>query len=170
MSNKDNTIIAQQLLHDVFEYRDGNLYWKIKPTNNSKVKIGDIAGCLRNDGYLRVGLLRKQYATHRLIYLMHHGVLPKYIDHADGNKLNNKIENLREASSEENNRNRSLCKRNTSGHKGVTWHKQHKKWMAQLSIDRKNKFLGYFDDIELAIKKVKEYRILEHKEFTNHGE
>lgn len=76
----------------------------------------------------------------------------KEIDHIDGNGLNNKRVNLRFATKTENNRNCLIRKDNTSGHKGVYWDKNSRKWKAQVGYNKKVLSLGRFDSIEEAIK------------------
>ena len=111
-----------KILHELFEYRDGELYWKV---NRYRVKsLGKLAGWIENTGYRRVLIDGKKYQIHRLVYMMHYGFMPKTIDHLDGNRLNNKIENLRPATIEENCRNSIKRTNNTSGVKGVFWNKQ----------------------------------------------
>lgn len=68
------------------------------------------------------------------------------VDHRDGNGLNCRRENLRAASVAQNAMNRGAQSNNTSGFKGVTWHKKRKRWQAQIHLNRKQVFLGYFDD------------------------
>ena len=83
--------LSADLLHELFEYVDGTLVRKV--TTGSKAQAGMTAGFL--DGkYRRVGINGKEYRTHRLVFLMHHGYLPKQVDHIDNNSLNNRIENL----------------------------------------------------------------------------
>ena len=65
--------------------------------------------------------------------------------------------------------NNKIRKDNTSGIKGVSWHKRVKKWVALCQTNGKQKHLGSFDTIEEAEKVVKEFREKQHKEFTNHG-
>jgi hypothetical protein len=72
------------------------------------------------------------------------------VDHIDNNRLNNNIDNLRFASHSENAMNRQIGNRNTSGFKGLTFHKKSNKWMAQLIINGENKYLGLFETIEEA--------------------
>jgi hypothetical protein len=74
------------------------------------------------------------------------------VDHINGNKLDNRRENLRICTNTENRRNISKYKNNTSGYKGVTWHKQHRKWYAQIVPLRKNIFLGLFSDAKEAAR------------------
>ena len=148
-------ILTQALLKELFDYRDGELFWKVRKARC--VKIGDLAGTLRSDGYRYVGIDGKEYKVHRLIFLYHYGYLSKYLDHIDGNPSNNDISNLREATQQENNWNQKKQKYyngklTSSIYKGVTWFKQTKKWQAQIGIDGKNKHLGYFSsEIEAAI-------------------
>lgn len=84
---------------EVFRYDDGKLYWKIR---KHKVSIGMEAGCVKAKGYRYVCLDGVHYRVHRIIFLMHHGYMPQIIDHIDNDKLNNKIENLKEISNSEN--------------------------------------------------------------------
>lgn len=81
--------------HEIFEYNNGNLIWKIdSPPNYVK---GKIAGTINNTGYYRTKVFGKKYLNHRIIFEMHHGYCPEFIDHIDRDRLNNKIENLRPA-------------------------------------------------------------------------
>lgn len=159
--------VTQELLHELFEYKDGVLYWKVSRT--PKIKIGDSAGTLYKTGYLYTWIKNKQYRNHRLIFLMHHGFLPKYIDHVDNNPLNNRIENLREATKSQNGYNQKLNKKNTSGIKGVCWCKTKKRWKVQIWVEGKNKHLGYYDSIEVAKQVVQEARLKYHGAYANHG-
>lgn len=72
------------------------------------------------------------------------------IDHIDGNPRNNQWENLREVSQKINTRNQKKNARNSSGFAGVSWSKRRNKWVSQVYIDSKHKFLGHFDNAEDA--------------------
>ena len=74
------------------------------------------------------------------------------MDHRDNNRLNNNVNNLRYVNSQQNNFNRSLSSKSTSGYKGVTFDKSNQKWKAQISINKKIKHLGYFTNKEDALK------------------
>jgi hypothetical protein len=74
------------------------------------------------------------------------------IDHIDGNRLNNQRSNLRFATSSQNKVNRGPRKDNTSGYKGVSWHKQRKKWSARIMAEGKYHSLGLFSQKEEAAK------------------
>lgn len=112
---------------------------------NGRIKIGDIAGS-KKFGYIVIRINKKQYRAHHLAWLYIYGYMPKCIDHIDHNRSNNKIENLREASTVENNKNRGMNKNNTSGITGVGWAKDKGKWVSQIQHQRKNHNLGYYED------------------------
>ena len=140
--------ISQEEVARLFEYKDGNLYRKV--TTNYNAKAGDLVGVKQARGYLRVRACSKQYLVHRLIFLIHHGYMPGTIDHIDGDQSNNKIENLREATQQQNCYNRRLRSDNKSGSTNVYWKKQLQKWCVTLAIKGKTKHFGYFKDLELA--------------------
>ena len=160
-------MITQELIKELFDYRDGELYWKVR--NSSRTQIGDKAGTLHHTGYLQTRINGKIYKNHRMIFLYHHGYLSEFIDHIDGCRSNNRIENLREASLSQNQHNKKINKNNTSGVKGVCWNKQAKKWLVRLDVDGKQKYFGYYHDIEVAKFIAETMRHKYHKEFANHG-
>ena len=93
-------LITFDEVRDWFDYRDGKLYCRKTHHNTSKNSIGDEAGYFNKKmGRWRVKFKRRHYFRSRLIYLWHHGKWPEpTCDHIDGNTLNDRIENLREAS------------------------------------------------------------------------
>ena len=135
--------MTQKNFIERFEYRDGDLFYK---KTEGCMKQGTKAGTMDKNGYLKALINRKSYRLHRIIFMMHHGYLPEFLDHIDGNPANNRIENLRPATSSQNNLNRGKHKRNTSGYKGVTWVATCGKYSSRIAIDQKRFFLGYFDD------------------------
>lgn len=149
----------------VFDYVDGELYWKQKVS--PKVVVGNLAGDICN-GRRRIRLNKKSLLAHRIIFMMHYNYLPSLVDHIDGDITNNRIENLREATYSQNQQNRKLGKDNTSGYKNVQWKKQKQKWMVEVKKDKNRIFVGYFDDLELASFAAEEARIIYHKEFSRH--
>lgn len=72
-------------------------------------------------------------------------------DHVDGDGLNNVRTNLRFATRSQNNRNQRRHDRNTSGHKGVSWHKKDKRWRACIHVNNRYIHLGHFVNIEDAV-------------------
>lgn len=112
---------------------------------------GKLTGHAHPDGGVRLHIDGKTYWAHRIAWLYAYGRNPTAeIDHKDGDSSNNKISNLREASRAENARNVSLCSANTSGFKGVSWHKRRAKWTAQIGFNKKQIHLGVFDRAEDA--------------------
>lgn len=166
MANEDFSLL-KDLLHELFEYRDGCLLWK-KSLGN-QVFAGDPLGTMRTDGYLQGRVNGRIYRVHRLIYLYHHGYIPQCIDHIDGNRSNNLIENLRSADRSQNNFNQRISSANTSGVKGVHWNKFKQKWMASCKSYKKSKHLGYYQSLEEAKFAVESFRKIVHGEFANHG-
>jgi len=137
--------------NEIFDYKDGELYWK--RTFGQRAKAGSQAGYIRSDGYKVIAYEKRIYKAHRIIWEMHNWPIPsnKEIDHKDQNKSNNRIDNLRCCSHAQNAQNPKLSVKNTSGHRGVMWYKPLQKWAAYIRRDGKRKHLGYFDDINDAI-------------------
>ena len=157
-------IITKDYLHQLFEYREGKLYWKIQRTN--KTKAGMLVGSFAE--YNTVCLNQKKIGVHRIVFMMFHGYMPDFIDHIDGNRLNNKIENLRPATNIQNQQNAKLSVKNTSGYKNVCWAKSHNKWKISLLINKKFVVIGYTNNLELAGLIAKEARIKHFGEFARH--
>lgn len=127
----------------------GNLYWKVDRNGGSKT--GDLAGSLNTKGYLCIKIDGRTYKAHRIILAMINGYWPEEeVDHINGVKGDNRPCNLREATGAQNRHNIGAYKNNVSGVKGVRWNKQRGQYRAVIMIDKKNKHLGYYDDIELA--------------------
>lgn len=93
----------------------------------------------------------KRYFTHRMIWLLVYGAWPENeIDHIDRNTMNNKIDNLRAATRNENQHNLGMNKNNSSGYPGVSFHKLRNKYQAHIVINGKKKYLGYRNTAEEA--------------------
>lgn len=152
----------QEFLKLLFDYNNGNLFWKVQ---KSSVVIGDKAGH-QGKQYLYIKINKKLYAAHRLIFLFHNRYLPQFVDHIDGNKLNNRIENLREATKAENCQNSKISKSNKCGIKNVYWHKQRKKWNVLVEANGKRYDCGFYDNLELADLVAQEARNKYHKQFS----
>jgi len=136
-------MVTQERLKELFEYRDGFLYAK----QGYQPKFTPITSHHR---YIRMKVDGKVYPLHRLIFLYHHGYLPKITDHANNDRSDNRIENLREVTQQQNCLNRKIHKNNKSGVKNVRWDKKCKKWLVEMSINRKRTFFGWHDDLEFA--------------------
>jgi hypothetical protein len=154
--------ITQNYLKEHFDYKDGHLI--VKKTGNIKTETP----INKAHRYHRTVIKNKVYVIHRLIFLFHYGYLPKIIDHIDNDSTNNKIENLREATQQQNCINRKLHKTNKSGCKNVFWHNSMKKWSVSFSVNAKRKNFGFFDDLELADLVAIEARNLYHGPYACH--
>jgi hypothetical protein len=105
---------------------------------------------LDTNGYFRVKLHGRCYFAHRIIFAIMTDKWPdQQIDHINGERCDNRWCNLREANFSENQQNTKL-RRNSSGYMGVIWHKRDNKWQAQIMIENKFIWLGYFATPELA--------------------
>ena len=162
---KAKELPSADYLKSIFEYRDGKLY-HLK--SGSGVTVGKLAGNY-SQPYVAVKIKQSAYKLHRVIFMMHHGYCPETIDHINGNKHDNRIENLRGATHVENKRNKALDLTNKSGVKGVYWAKQAKKWVAQMWVNGKKRHLGCFDDLNLAQEFMELAREMVHGKFANHG-
>lgn len=126
--------------------------------NNSRA--GMVAGSVKaKSGYNYIWIEGRHYLAHRLAWLYVYGEWPsEHVDHKDGDKLNNRISNLRLASNSQNKSNGKLYKHSTSGFKGVS--KVGKRWKAQIVHGYKLIYLGCHDTKEQAhnayINKAKE--------------
>ena len=151
-------MLSKEELNNIFEYKNGDLIRK---------KTGKIINSSSN-GYLRARINKKNYFAHRIIFMMHYGFVPKIIDHINGNPSDNRIINLREANNSQNAWNRIANKNATNNIKGLRL-RTNNKWEARIQVDKKSKYLGVFDDLELAELVVIEARNKYHKEFANNG-
>jgi hypothetical protein len=162
-------MITQEELKELLNYNSetGVFTWKVSPAR--QVFSGDIAGTKRKDGYIQIKVKNKLILSHRLAWIYMYGYLPKYIDHINGQRDDNRIINIREVSNQQNSLNSKISKNNTSGIKGVYWDKSRNKWTVRLSIDGKCKFFKRFDDIDLAKLVIEEVRNKYHGKYANHG-
>lgn len=101
------------------------------------------------------------YATNKKLTAMHRAIMERcghqikglFIDHINGNRLDNRRENLRICNPKQNGANSRKIAPATSQYKGVSWHKQSKRWQAIIRIDGVSKYLGLFnfeDDAAVA--------------------
>lgn len=141
---------------------------KVKPKNRVK-KVGDIAGgiCAR-DGYVLIRFNGKVHYGHRLAWAWVNGELPECIDHINQVRTDNRIENLRNVTYADNNKNRLKSTRNSSGVVGVYMDKDTGRWKARISVDGKEVFLGSFAEFSSAVNARKNAEVL-YNYHENHG-
>lgn len=162
-------ILTQEDVKEIFEYRDGDLYWKIDVYRGGErnksilIKSGSKAGSI---SYVRkyaipykiVKYKGEIYYISRLIFLMFKGYLPECVTYKDGNYLNTKIENLIEANKSEIKYRQKLPANNISHIKGVLFDKKQNKYKAQITKNSKKIYLGYYNTKEEAEKAYLEAR------------
>lgn len=153
-------------LNYVYNPNDGLIYYAKWPGMQ-------VATYVNSNGYCRLTVAtNKKYYVHQLAYLFMLGTLPPkgfHIDHIDGDKLNNKWDNLRLATPSQNSFNSKIHIDNTSGVKGVSWQSSCNKWKASIKVNGNVFNLGTFATKDQAIAAVKKLRDLLHGEFANHG-
>lgn len=154
------------MFSNLFEYRNGHLYW----TQNAPIKVrGKLAGSMNSRGYWKVMIDGKRYGAHQIVFAMHHGHIPAFIDHINGDKSDNRIENLRPATKSQNGYNRKIDAGNTSGAKNVSYRADTKKWRVDLRVNGKAICVGSYEDFDLAELVAIEAREKYHGRFANHG-
>lgn len=150
--------LSQKYLQECFIYRNGQLFWKVRPLSH----FSSAHRCNNwnsRHAETRAGWFHKPtqrhhiavncfvYKEHVLIWVLRKGYWPSAdLDHKDMNKLNNRIGNLREATRSQNFANKEKQSNNTSGYKGVCWSKAANKWMVRVSRE----YVGLFDSLDDA--------------------
>jgi hypothetical protein len=156
-----------------FEYGPltGCLYWAVAPKQRPDL-LGDLAGSLHTQsGYIKLKVAGKSFMAHRWIYeYMTGAVIPKgmFIDHINGNRSDNRWENLRMVDRTGNARNVARYSNNTSGITGVSWFKHCQRWCANIRVDKALINLGYFPDFFEACCARKAAELI-HGFHINHG-
>lgn len=132
--------MANPILSEYFSYDPNSpsfLRWKINL--GRRVKAGDPAGCVGSYGYYRTKLHGKLMLAHRIVWQLHNGEIPHgmQVDHIDGVRVNNDIENLRLASVSENLQNQKRSSKNTTGIKGLSWSERNQYWRGSIQVHGK---------------------------------
>ena len=144
--------ITQEKVKELFDYHpDGYLVWKEDQLANKVA--GTAAGTSQihqKHRYLKIGIDKRVYMTHRLIFLWHHGWLPQEVDHKDTNRMNNKITNLRPCTHSENTKNKPIYKNNVLRLKGVTENRKSGRFIARIRVNKKIVYLGIHPSKEVA--------------------
>jgi hypothetical protein len=165
-------MLTQAIVREMFDYReDGNLIRRYAMMGNGNYAgrvIGTKPKGTRSDRYSSTKINGQHWSVHKLIYLYHYGVIPQHLDHINQNSSDNRIENLRIATVSQNMCNRKIFANNTSGCKGVSWHKKQSRWFVYVDVNKKRKNIGYFDNLELADLVATEARNLYHGAFVRH--
>lgn len=156
-------------IRELFDYEPdtGLVYWKAKGSGRIKKKP---AGTIENLGYIGILINGKRIRAHRIAWVLHYGKWPEdQIDHINGNGLDNRICNLREATNSQNGKNTGKPKSNTSGVVGVCFEKFTNKWKAFIKVDYKQINLGRYVNFEDAVSARKDAEKLYFGEWARNG-
>lgn len=145
-------LVAQLRARLLYDPSTGNFTW----APNCRARIaGRVAGSLHKKGYRQIQIViggkLLGFKAHRLAWLFTHGEWPsEQIDHINGERDDNRIENLRLATPSQNMANRKLNANNAAGAKGVCFHKGAQRWRARLQVNGTRIHLGDFKNKEAA--------------------
>jgi hypothetical protein len=138
--------LRHERLCEVLKYNPetGAFVWRVK--TSSRALVGYTAGVVcKSRDYVLIGLDKRHYLAHRLAWFYVFGVWPMHeIDHINGNKKDNRLSNLRQATRTENCRNVPIPSNNSSGTRGVCFYKQTSRWRARINVEKREIGLGYF--------------------------
>jgi len=173
-----------EYIKQCFRHENGKLYWLIRPpahfNRQREWKIFNTQFAGKEAGYIdRMNggdrwkvCINNTHKIYRyiIIWAMHNGRWPVgTIDHKNHKTLDDTIDNLREATRRQNSQNMQKSKRNTSGYKGVSFHKQIGRWTARMRLNGKYASLGCYETAEEAGKAYCEAAIMHHGEFVCTG-
>lgn len=166
----DKTIFDRNEIVVYEDYAEIILY-NVKKEEVARTKIDkdkvDVVKCYKwciSKGYVQTTIDKKNVKLHRFISNPQDGVV---VDHINGDKLDNRIENLRICTQQQNIFNSKKKATNKSGVTGVCWDKRSGKWSSQIMVNYKKIHLGYFDDFNQAVKVRKEAEEKYFGEFQN---
>lgn len=163
---KINPLPTKQRLRFLFDYKRGVL---IRKTSGYGALKGQKLGWLTPHGYYRAYVDGEEYAVHRLIWVWHFGSLKTFIDHKNGNKKDNRIENLRLATKAQNEWHKPKRRHNTTGFKNVYKLskncKGRKRYWAYFTINGKRHGLGMYSTAKHAHLAYKNAAKKHHGEF-----
>lgn len=153
---KENGVVpipSADRLNELFELVGSDLVAK---KSRGCVKSGSVCGYKRKDGYIRVKVDGALVMAHRVVWKMYNGDEPTFIDHINGDRSDNRLENLRAVTSSDNKSNESLRIDSTSGFIGVTWYTttistKTAKWVAKIAKEGNEKHIGYYIELKDAV-------------------
>jgi hypothetical protein len=146
-----------------YEPDTGKIFWLERPAEmfpdarsckiwNTRYSNKEALACVNNRGYKHGHVEYVKILAHRVTWAFIYGEWPsKQIDHINGDRLDNRIENLRQVTNQQNQKNRFKSKANKSGFNGVHRHYDGGKWVAAISVNGKSKHLGLFEKINDAV-------------------
>lgn len=155
--------LRETLLYDP----DTGLFSRIKHQGGSKC-VGSKVGSPHKGGYVQIKIFAVLYLAHRLAWFYTYGSWPIHrIDHIDGNRTNNKLSNLREATDSQNSQNMRKRKTSKSKYKGCSWRARTQVWEVYIRFEGKRIYLGAAKDEKTAALIYDEGAIKYFGEFAN---
>ncbi|WP_312416666.1 HNH endonuclease [Shinella sp.] len=171
----DRQLPSIDLLRQLLRYdpETGKLFWLVRPVSmftessckgtanrsaewahkswNTRCAGNEAFTADSGKGYRQGSIFGRTYKAHRVIFALVYGAWPsEEVDHENVCGGDNRLTNLRAATSSQNKQNRRRAKHNTSGFKGVSWHRRKGKWAASIKMNGRQKHLGYFESGEAA--------------------
>lgn len=163
MKAKRTDITAEFLTEILIYDKDsGILRWKQRPlemfksanagrTWNTRFSGAEALCCPNGNGYFHGRILGIGFLAHKVAWAIHYGQWPSFeIDHINGKRTDNSIQNLRDVSSSQNRRNSAFRSDNTSGFCGVYWDKDLQKWRSAMGMNGKSIHIGVYENIQDA--------------------
>lgn len=162
-SSKEKTLPSPEEVGAWLDYhpRTGEFWWK------KGKQSGKRAGYSKSEGYRCIKLFGVCVYEHRLAFYLERGFWPPdKVDHKNGNPSDNRFKNLRLATHSENMMNTRLWRTNTSGVKGVSWCERLNRWRVRLTVNRRERHFGYYENFEDAKTASKEAHKKAHGRFA----
>lgn len=146
-----NELLTVTRLRELFSYDRDTGEFRRRVATSNRVRVGDVIAGVDGHGYRRVWIDGRSYKLHRLAWLYVHGEFPLgEIDHINNSRGDNRIANLRVATTAENQANTRRQSNNTSGFKGVSRSCGHDRWRATITVNGRQHLIGCFATREMA--------------------
>lgn len=130
-----------------FIIREDDLWWR--DPRGRRSSDSPAGGIDTSNGYRVVNFMGGKRYVHRIIFALRHGYMPYEVDHINGVKTDNRVENLRAVTSSQNKMNVKIRKDNTHGEKGICFHNgRNKPWQAVIQFNCMKKSLGYYHTLD----------------------
>lgn len=155
--------------HLRYEPSSGRFFWVKVPrrvNNKALCYVGKEAGVLHHAGYIKLTLKSRPVSAHRLAWALFIGEPPAEIDHINGIRSDNRLENLRPATRAQNMHNAKLKKCSSSGYKNVQWDESAKKWRVRVRVNGHRHHVGRFESLDAAVGAARAFMLEHHHEYA----